>query len=54
MYDVLEKLKEYLQFRIDNGYYKIYYDDSMNSLNNIDCIKAIESIIAENKKLRGE
>lgn len=50
--ETLENLKKYLQFLLDNGTHKIFYNDLFWSEKTIDCINAINDLQQENKKLK--
>lgn len=50
--EILENLKKYLQFLLDNGTHKIFYNDLFWSEKTIDCINAINDLQQENKQLK--
>lgn len=50
--EILENLKKYLQFLLDNGTHKIFYNDLFWCEKTIDCINAINDLQQENKQLK--
>lgn len=48
----IEQLKEYLQYKIDNGFHKLFYNDLDYDVKTIDCINAINELQQENQKLK--
>lgn len=48
--ELLEKLKMYLQIKIDSGYHKLAFNDLMHDFKTIDAMYAIKNLINKYKE----